>query len=203
LTCLITVYLRRWRFVIHGGVDGYSRVPVYLRCSNDNKASTVLSAFLGATVEFGLPSRVRSDRGGENVEIAWHMLSHPLREPNRGGMIVGRSVHNQRIERLWRDVYSGVLALYQDLFCHMERCLALNPSNELDLFCLHYIYLPRINQHLDTWKNAWIRHVLSGTGRTPMQLWVEGMQKMAASSHTPAMEMFSTDNEVYSVGVCM
>lgn len=25
----------------YGGVDGYSRIPVYLKASNDNKASTV------------------------------------------------------------------------------------------------------------------------------------------------------------------
>jgi hypothetical protein len=28
--------LIRWRLVVHGGVDGYSRLPVYLHCSNNN-----------------------------------------------------------------------------------------------------------------------------------------------------------------------
>ena len=32
----------RWRLVVHGGVDGYSRIPVYLHCSDNNKADTVL-----------------------------------------------------------------------------------------------------------------------------------------------------------------
>ncbi|XP_028412589.1 uncharacterized protein LOC114535486 [Dendronephthya gigantea] len=32
--------LIRWRLVIHGGVDGYTRVPVYLKCSDNNRAET-------------------------------------------------------------------------------------------------------------------------------------------------------------------
>jgi hypothetical protein len=44
------------------GIDGYSRLPVYLRCSANNKADTVLRYFLEAVQEFGVPSRVRGDR---------------------------------------------------------------------------------------------------------------------------------------------
>ena len=32
--------LIRWRFVTHGGIDGYSRTITYLRCSNNNSAET-------------------------------------------------------------------------------------------------------------------------------------------------------------------
>ena len=32
----------RWHFVIPGGVDGYSRTIVFLSCSGNNKADTVL-----------------------------------------------------------------------------------------------------------------------------------------------------------------
>ncbi len=32
--------------VIHGGIDGYSRVITYLNCSNDNTADTVLLLIL-------------------------------------------------------------------------------------------------------------------------------------------------------------
>jgi len=56
-----------WRFVIHGGIDDYSRAIVYLKCCTDNKASTVLQYFEEGVQEFGIPSRVRGDQGMENV----------------------------------------------------------------------------------------------------------------------------------------
>ena len=59
-----------WRFVIHGGIDGYSRAIVYLKCCTDNKVSTVIQYFEEGVQEFGIPSRVRGDQGMENVDMA-------------------------------------------------------------------------------------------------------------------------------------
>ena len=55
--------LIRWRFVIHGAVDGFSRLITFLEVADNNRAETVLNAFLKAIDEFGLPSRVRMDIG--------------------------------------------------------------------------------------------------------------------------------------------
>lgn len=59
---------------MHGGIDGYSRLITFLRASTNNHASTVLSGFTSAIDEFGLPSHIRIDRGGENVCISEYML---------------------------------------------------------------------------------------------------------------------------------
>ena len=108
--------LIRWMIVIHGGIDGYSRVPVFLKASTNNRARTVLDCFLAGVQRHGLPSRVRCDKGGENVQVSEFMLDHPLRGPGRRSCITGRSVHNQRIERFWRNLYPSCIALYHMLY---------------------------------------------------------------------------------------
>lgn len=81
--------------VIHGGIDGYSRVLVYLKVFSNNKADTVLQAFLEGVDGYGMLSCVHADHGEENVHVARYMMQHPIRGPNRGNFIMGRSVHDQ------------------------------------------------------------------------------------------------------------
>ena len=161
---------------MHGGIDGYSRLIVYLDCAANNKSSTVFNLFHLAITQHGIPSRVRCDKGEENIQVGMFMLNHPLRGTGRGSVIVGRSIHNQRIERLWRDVYQGVIKLYHGLFYYLEDTGLLDPNNEVHLFSLHYVYLPRIRRHLDTWKKAWNEHPFrTESGATPLQLWTAGL----------------------------
>ena len=179
---------------------------MFLQCSDNNRASTVLDVFQNAVGSYGLPSRVRADKGGENVEVSLFMLSHPARGPGRGSMVTGSSVHNQRIERLWRDVFAGVISLYYNLFSHLERTGTLDVDNEIHLFCLHYVYLPRINNHLHVWKEGWIRKpICTENGMTPRQLFISGMMRIAGSTHIVAKEMFEDLREVrlkkYNIGI--
>jgi len=110
--------LINWGFVIHGGIDGFSRLITYLRCSTNNFAETVNALFYEAIDNYGLPSRVRSDKGGENI-LVWQSMIN-LRGENRRSYLAGSSVHNQRIERLWRDVWSYVCCEFYYTFQAME-----------------------------------------------------------------------------------
>lgn len=162
--------LIRWRFVVHAAIDGYSRLITYIKCSNNNRADTVMECFLAATREFGIPSRVRTDLGGENVRV-WEFMEE-VRGSNRGSYITGSSVHNTRIERLWRDVYQAVSATYISVFNELENQNILDPLNDMDIFCLHYIFLPRINASLNSFQLAWNNHPLSTeNSRSPIQIY--------------------------------
>ena len=146
----------RWRFVAHAGVDGYSITVVFLRCSTNNKASTVYDLFLAAAHQYGLPSHVRNDQGCENILVAQHMIHY--RGSDRDSAIVGNSVHNQRIERFWRDMHRCVTITFYRLFYFLEHQYLLDPVHEKHLFALHYIFLPRINAVLRAFAEGWNNH---------------------------------------------
>jgi len=60
-------------------------------------------------------------------------------------MILGKSVHNQRLECLWKGVFEGVLLLYYKLFYYLESIIMLTPTDNVSLFCLHYVFISLVN----------------------------------------------------------
>ena len=186
----ITVF--RWRFVIHAGIDGYSRMVVFIHCSTDNTAGTVLGLFQNAVDLFGLPSRVRTDKRGENVGVAQYMLNHPLRGPGRASHITGRSVHNQRVERFWRDLFSGCTSLFYHLFYHMESTGILDSSKEEHLFALHYVFYPIINRNLTIFQQGHNRSpIRTERNLSPEQLWIRGLCTNGAAESRISQEFTS------------
>ncbi|KAK0153675.1 hypothetical protein N1851_004538 [Merluccius polli] len=167
--------LVRWRMVFHGCVDGFSRAIIYLNCLDNNRASSVLSLFLEGVENFGLPSRVR-------------------RGLNRRSVIAGLSVHNQRIERLWAELNRVVSRHFISIFSFMESVGILDSLNELNLFCLHYIFMPRIERAAIEFINQWNHHGLSTQGgQTPLQLWHTGIINNIGLGNTAVDAIFANN----------
>ena len=135
--------LVRWKFVIHGAVDGYSRLVTFLYCSTNNRASTVLDSFVTAVHMHGIPKKIQT-----NLDVdAWeYMINH---HGNESCVITGSSVHNERIERLWRDVSCSVIIPFKQMFINLEDDGILDVQNEIDLFCLHEVFHGHINASLN------------------------------------------------------
>ena len=175
--------LIRWRLVIVGGIDGFSRMIMYLNCTDNNKVQTIFKCFLT-----GLPIRVPSDKGKENVAIADFMLRE--RGAGRGSRITGKSVHNQRIERFWKDVYTGVLNFYCILFYYLEDNGILDHLNDRHLAALHYTFIGKINEKLNFWKEAWAHHRIRTAKSSPIALWVSGQYERIVGMEMTNLEEY-------------
>uniref|UniRef100_A0A1X7U1E1 Integrase core domain-containing protein n=1 Tax=Amphimedon queenslandica TaxID=400682 RepID=A0A1X7U1E1_AMPQE len=174
-TCLLFCM---WRLVIHSCIDSYSRRIIYHKCSSNNKAETVFEAFVDGVQQLGLPERVREDREGENIQVAAFMLEHPMRGTGRGIFVTGQYIHNQRIKWLWQDVFSQCTIIFYQLLYDMEDNRIFSIDNESHIFCLHYLYISRINESLQQFLHARNNHPMSSEANlTSTQLWITGLAK--------------------------
>ena len=146
---------------------GLTDIPdlVFLQASTNNRASTVLRLFQDAVARYNIPSHVRSDYGMENIDVARFMLVN--RGLNRGSFITGSSVRNQIIDELMKFV---------NIFLYLEQQNIFHPDSELCALTLHLVYLPLVNDALNTFVEHWNSHpVTSACNYTPIQLWVRGL----------------------------
>ena len=190
-----------WGIVIHGIIDGFCRTVsdftalssyylftyrkvTGLKASNNNKSSMVLQLFRSAIDTFGVPSRMRGDRGGENIDTATAMVM--LKGPNRGSFLwgswvsyyliyivligKGSSTRNSRIERLWVEVGSQFARPWKAFFTRLENLHGLQRNNTPHLWLLQHLFLPEINTACVVFQNKWNCHPISNTGAIGKEL---------------------------------
>lgn len=169
---------------------------IYLICETSIQAEPVVKFFVDAINNYGLPSRVRSDHGYENLLVA--VLMNTIRGVHRGSHITGKSVHNQRIERLWVDVFKEVCdSIYTDLYS-LENQGLLDIENIKHRFCVQFVYKPVINKKLLSFSSAWNIHSLrTENNKTPRQLWLEGILANYNTASTAVRDIFDINVTLY------
>ena len=79
----------------------------------------------------------------------------------------------------------------------MEFDGVLDPDNENHIFCLHEVYKPTINNMLNRFTNSWQNHKLrTARNKSPLQLFIMGMQQIGRETGVIPNEYFETLNEV-------
>ena len=92
--------------------------------------------------------------------------------------------------------------MFYQLFYHMEECLLLDPSNEIHIFALHFVFLPRVNRHLRIFSSGHNNGPIS-TERNmiPVQLWVNGLMQIQRSTHRVAQELCERVSDIKPLSI--
>jgi hypothetical protein len=163
----------------------------------------VLQHFLAATATYCLPSRIRVDHGGENNAIC--SVMELIRGSNRGSALRGTSVHNQRIERSWLDMWHGATHVFYMLFYFLEEQGFLQIDSEAHMWALHFVFIPRLNRALSAFVDQWNHHGLRTENyQSPLQLFVSRSLELMNSNLTATRDLFpvaeSSDTLLHPTG---
>jgi hypothetical protein len=107
------------------------------------------------------------------------------------------SVHNIRIERLWRDVTRGFGRKWKEFFQLLEVHHDLQPNLDAHIWLLHHLFLGAVNQDAIEWAEAWNHHRLrvpGGGQQSPREMFFFGMIQNGARGYEPTL--LSGDNDV-------
>ena len=93
------------------------------------------------------------------------------------------------------DLGAQVIHFFRDEFYHLESWCNLDPLNELHVFALHFVSLPRITKTLAEFFTAWNHH-LTRTSRNqiPLQIRTQGSANKGDLLH-------ETDPEFHLYGI--
>jgi hypothetical protein len=118
--------LKPYGIAIHGCIDGYSRFVIWLEAWHTNNDPKITAGYYWLALHQynGCPSRVRSDRGTENVVIAdmqkFLRRNHKDDFCGEKSFLYGTSQHNQRIESWWCFLRKSTIQFYVNIFEEMK-----------------------------------------------------------------------------------
>ena len=109
-------------FCIHGAIDGYSRLILWLEVGPTNNDPMITVQFFIDCVRqlSGLPRVVRGDCGTENIHIAavqrFMRRNHGDSMAGKKSFLYGKSVANQRIEVWWEFLRKSIADWWMRIF---------------------------------------------------------------------------------------
>ena len=75
----------------------------------------------------------------------------------------------------------------------------MNPNDDIDIYALHYVYIPRVNRSLSAFKEGWNNHGLrTEHGQTPHQLFVAGTLQLHQSGQI-ALDFLGMVDDGYGI----
>lgn len=79
----------------------------------------------------------------------------------------------------------------------MEDVGLLDPADEIHIWCLQYVYQPRIDHHLQLFLEGWNRKpIRTANNKSPTRLWFSGLYAIANSQYTIAYELQQDEVQV-------
>ena len=164
--------LLQFGFGIHGGVNGHSRLILWLEAASTNKDPKVVAYYFLNTVKRLklLANLVRTDAGTENVMVESLQIAlrskHEDQFAGSKSFIQGKSTANQRIESYWGRMRKHTADFYIQLFKSMREKQLFNDS-PLHIKTLQFRFGPVIQYDLDMTKELWNAHnIRKQPGRT-------------------------------------
>ena len=145
--------LVKWKIYFHGCIDGFSHLVVYIKAAGKNDAVTLQLIFERECIRTvgRFPYHIRTDRGSENNGPMRAMRASQFGS-NPKAVLRGPSTKNVRIERLWLTLGMQKISVWKAFFESMETYMGLDASNDIHLWCLHYVFMGRINRELEIWR---------------------------------------------------
>ena len=158
--------LASFGFYIHGAMDGFSRKIAWLYVGNSNRNSSIVLRFYLSYIQSikGIPKILRTDGGTENsLMLKVHTVLHEHIGNRHPCCIVGRSVHNQRIERFWGYLRQHFTQRWIDLFHELLRENLYNPNDQINYELLQFCFTGILSKEIIDISEGWNYHRVRST----------------------------------------
>lgn len=142
--------LKPYGFSIHGCIDGFSRLIIWLNIGPSNKDQEVIASYYLTVVSElkGVPCRIRSNDGTENsvveaIQIALRS-AHTDQYSRIASFMIGTSPANQRIESLWSQFRKDRPIWRREVLAEIAALGCIDSSSELIKECMRFCFMDLI-----------------------------------------------------------